>query len=158
MFFTFYQPEVHIPVTILLKAKKKKMFTRCKSTFPGYFIQSYKFFVTLNVVWYECWKKRSHFLSTGCARRPVSGAPTKYEQYTDNGVWKRENCPRGAAYNPADCSCSLTDLIVPGRGKILNMLYIYVRISKKWTWVLILIYRKKEKKSCCQCPSIMSKI
>lgn len=51
----------------------------------------------------------------GCTRRPISGAPTKFEQYTDNGEWKRENCPPKAAYNPSDCDCTLTDLIVPGR-------------------------------------------
>ncbi|XP_060587828.1 protein PIF-like [Ruditapes philippinarum] len=51
----------------------------------------------------------------GCPRRPISGAPTKYEQYTDNGIWQREECPPGAAYDPADCRCSLEGLIVPGR-------------------------------------------
>lgn len=51
----------------------------------------------------------------GCGRRPISGAPTQFEQYTDNGEWKKEHCPAGAAYNAADCECSLKDLIVPGR-------------------------------------------
>ncbi|XP_045175766.2 protein PIF-like [Mercenaria mercenaria] len=51
----------------------------------------------------------------GCNRKPVSGAPTKFEQYTDNGIWERENCPSGAAYDPTDCDCSLKGIIVPGR-------------------------------------------
>ena len=53
----------------------------------------------------------------GCSRRPISGAPTKYEQYTDNGIWQREDCPPGAAFDPADCRCSLEGLLVPGRSK-----------------------------------------
>ncbi|KAH3888653.1 protein PIF-like [Dreissena polymorpha] len=47
----------------------------------------------------------------GCGRRPISGAATKYEQYTDNGIWKEMKCPSGRAYNPNDCECSITGII-----------------------------------------------
>ena len=48
-----------------------------------------------------------HYNITGCDRRPISGAPTKFDQYTDNGHWRKLNCPGHYAYNPSDCDCSI---------------------------------------------------
>ncbi|WAR03873.1 PIF-like protein [Mya arenaria] len=51
----------------------------------------------------------------GCKQRPISGAPTKYQQYTDNGKWVTERCPSGRMFSAADCDCSITGLVKVGR-------------------------------------------
>ncbi|KAL4224774.1 hypothetical protein ACF0H5_015471 [Mactra antiquata] len=51
----------------------------------------------------------------GCKRRPISGAPTHYEQYVGDGVWVKDRCPAGNAYNPSDCDCTITGVIKVGR-------------------------------------------